>query len=106
MAKEITKAGLQSRHKGAESKRLYRLVDFKQNKLNVPANVFSIEYDPNRSTRIARIHYKDGSVAYILAPHNLKVGDTVVFGDKVALKPGNRMKLKNIIQGTPVPAVG
>src|SRR3989344_287030 len=65
------------RHKGGGVKRLYRLVDFKQSKLNIPAKVFSIEYDPNRSARIARIHYSDGSRAYILAPVGLKVGDSI-----------------------------
>ena len=90
------------RHKGGGVKRLYRLVDFKQSKLNIPAKVFSIEYDPNRSARIARIHYSDGSRAYILAPVGLKVGDSIISGDKAPLKPGNRMKLKNIIQGTSV----
>lgn len=89
-----------SRHRGAGVKRLYRLVDFKQEKFDVPAKVFSIEYDPNRTVRIARLHYADGEKRYILAPEGLKAGSQVVVGEKGALEPGNRMKLKNIPQGT------
>lgn len=89
-----------SRHRGAGVKRLYRLVDFKQDKFDVPAKVFSIEYDPNRTVRIARLHHADGEKRYILAPDGLKAGSQVVVGEKGALEPGNRMKLKNIPQGT------
>ena len=90
------------RHKGGGVKRLYREIDFKQLKINIPAKVFSLEYDPNRTSRIARIYYSDGAQSYILAPEGLKVGDVIIVSDKVALKPGNRAKLKNIPQGTEV----
>ncbi len=90
------------RHKGGGVKRLYREIDFRQDKLNIPGKVFSLEYDPNRTSRIARIHYPDGDKRYVLAPENLNVGDTVITAEKVQLKPGNRAKLKNIPQGTEV----
>lgn len=96
------KGRITSRHRGGGVKRLYREIDFKQNKLNIPGTVFSIEYDPNRTTRIARIHYLDGDKRYILAPQDLKVGDSVVAAEKALLRPGNRMKLKNIPQGSVV----
>lgn len=89
-----------SRHRGGGVKRLYRVVDFRQDKLNVPAKVFSIEYDPNRTVRIARLHYADGDKRYILAPEGLKIGDKIIASEKTALEPGNRMKLKNIPQGS------
>ena len=89
-----------TRHRGGGAKRLYRLVDFKQNKMNVPAKVFSIEYDPNRTVRIAQLHYADGEKRYILAPEGLKAGNKIIVSEKAALEPGNRMKLKNIPQGT------
>lgn len=91
-----------TRHKGGGVKRLYREIDFKQQKLNVEGKVFSLEYDPNRTARIARIHYADGDRRYILAPEGLKVGDAVIAAEKTALKPGNRAQLKNIPQGTEV----
>jgi large subunit ribosomal protein L2 len=91
-----------SGHRGAGVKRLYREVDFKQNKYNIPAKVFAIEYDPNRTARIARVHFADGEKRYILAPENLKIGDAVVTAERAPIKPGNRMKLKNIPQGTMV----
>ena len=89
-----------TRHRGGGAKRLYRLIDFKQDKMNVPAKVFSIEYDPNRTVRIARLHYADGEKRYILAPEDLKVGDEIIVSERTKLEPGNRMKLKNIPQGT------
>ena len=89
-----------SYHRGGGVKRLYRLIDFKQDKLNIPAEVFSIEYDPNRTVRIARLHYADGEKRYVLAPDGMKVGDRLVTAEKTSLEPGNRMKLKNIPQGT------
>ncbi|HYU65001.1 MAG TPA: 50S ribosomal protein L2 [Candidatus Paceibacterota bacterium] len=89
-----------SGHRGAGVKRLYREIDFKQIKTNVPARVFSIEYDPNRTARIAQIHYVDGQKSYILAPQDLKIDDVVIVGDKGPIRPGNRMRLKNIPQGT------
>ena len=89
-----------SRHRGGGVKRLYRIIDFKQNKMGVPAKVFSIEYDPNRTSRIALLHYADGEKRYILAPEGLKVCAQIVTAEKTALEPGNRTKLKNIPQGT------
>ena len=89
-------------HRGGGAKRLYRHIDFLQNKVNVPGTVVAIEYDPNRTTRIARIHYRDGDKRYILAPVGLSAGDTVVTAEQAPLKPGNRMPLKNILQGTTV----
>jgi large subunit ribosomal protein L2 len=87
-------------HRGGGHKRRYRLIDFKRNKLEVPAKVASIEYDPNRTTRIALLHYLDGEKRYILAPQDLKVGDTVVAGFEADIKPGNSLPLKNIPAGT------
>ena len=89
-----------SRHRGGGVKRVYRIVDFKQNKLNIPAKVVSLEYDPNRTSRIALLNYADGEKRYILAPEGLKVGATIITTEKTKLEPGNRMKLKNIPQGT------
>jgi large subunit ribosomal protein L2 len=89
-----------SMHRGGGVKRLYRDIDFKQNKLAVPALVAAIEYDPNRTSRIARLHFTDGAKAYILAPQDLAVGDTVITAEQTPVRPGNRMKLKNIPQGT------
>jgi len=89
-----------SYHRGGGVKRLYREIDFRQDKIDIPAKVFSIEYDPNRTVRIARLHYNDGEKRYILAPEKLNVGDTIIVSEKAALEPGNRMKLKNIPQGT------
>ncbi len=86
--------------RGGGAKQLYRVIDFRQDKLNILGNVAAIEYDPNRTTRIARIHFIDGEKRYILAPQDLKVGDTVITSELVSLKPGNRMKLKNIPQGS------
>ncbi len=96
------KGRITSKRRGGGSKRLYREIDFKQNKLNVPGKVFSIEYDPNRTSRIARINYVDGDRRYILAPQEMKMGDSVVVAEKAPLRPGNRMKLKNIPQGSVV----
>jgi len=89
-----------SRHIGGGHKRRYRIIDFKRNKFNVPAKVFSIEYDPNRSCRIALLHYLDGEKRYILAPDGLKVGDMVKSGEGVEIKVGNAMKLKDIPLGS------
>ncbi len=89
-----------ARHRGGGHKRRYRLIDFKRNKLEVPAKVASIEYDPNRTTRIALLHYLDGEKRYILAPQDLKVGDTVVAGPEADIKPGNSLPLKNMPLGT------
>ncbi|HEX9711159.1 MAG TPA: 50S ribosomal protein L2 [Actinomycetota bacterium] len=94
-----------SRHRGGGNKRRYRLVDFRRNKDGVPAKVFSIEYDPNRNCRIALLHYADGEKRYILAPDKLAVGDSVVSGEGVDIKPGNALPLKNIPVGTVVHGV-
>ena len=91
-----------TRHRGGGAKRAYRLIDFKRKKLNVPAKVAAIEYDPNRSARIALLHYLDGEKAYILAPVGLNVGDHVVSGPDSDIKPGNALPLKNIPTGTNV----
>lgn len=88
------------RHRGGGHKRKYRIIDFKRNKFDIPAQVESIEYDPNRSAFIALITYKDGEKRYVLAPQDLKVGDEITAGEKVPLKPGNRMPLKNMPVGT------
>ena len=89
-----------SRYIGGGHKRLYRIIDFKREKLDIPAKVDSIEYDPNRSANIALLHYLDGEKRYILAPMELKVGDTVLSGERVDIKPGNALPLKNIPLGT------
>jgi large subunit ribosomal protein L2 len=88
------------RHQGGGHKRLYRIIDFKRNKDNIPATVAAIEYDPNRSARIALLNYKDGEKRYILAPDGLKVGDTVVSGEQADIKVGNTLPLKSIPVGT------
>ncbi|NLC58982.1 MAG: 50S ribosomal protein L2 [Armatimonadetes bacterium] len=94
-----------ARNRGGGHKRAYRLIDFKRRKDGVPATVAAIEYDPNRSARIALLHYKDGEKAYILAPVGLKVGDTVVSGADADIRPGNCLPLRNIPVGTTVHAV-
>ncbi len=88
------------RHRGGGNKRLYRIIDFRRNKLGVPAKVKAIEYDPNRSAYIALLAYADGEKRYILAPLGIKVGDTVVSDEVTEIKPGNAMPLKNIPLGT------
>jgi large subunit ribosomal protein L2 len=88
------------RYRGGGHKRRYRLIDFKRNKLEVPAKVASIEYDPNRTTRIALLHYVDGEKRYILAPQDLRVGDMVVSSATADIKPGNTLPLLNIPNGT------
>ena len=91
-----------SRHRGGGHKRHYRIVDFKRNKDGIPAKVAAIEYDPNRSSRIALLHYNDGEKRYILAPKGLKVGDQLESGEKVEIKAGNAMPLRNIPLGTDI----
>ena len=88
------------RWRGGGAKRRYRIVDFKRNKHDVTATVERLEYDPNRTAFIALIKYEDGELAYILAPQRLKAGDKVVSGDKVDIKPGNAMPMKNMPIGT------
>ena len=87
-----------NRHKG--HKRLYRVIDWKRNKLGIPAKVATIEYDPNRTANIALLHYVDGEKRYILAPNGLKKGDTVLAGENAEIKPGNALKLKDLPVGT------
>lgn len=90
-----------SRHIGGGHKRLYRKIDFKRNKLEIPGKVASIEYDPNRSARVALIHYLDGEKRYIVAPHGLSAGNQVVSSNKeVEINPGNALLIKNIPTGT------
>ena len=88
------------RHRGGGHKRRLRLIDFKRDKYTIPATVASIEYDPNRSARIALLHYRDGEKRYILAPLELAVGDVVSSGEQVEIKPGNALPLRNIPVGT------
>lgn len=88
------------RHRGGGHKRLYRIIDFKRIKDDVPAKVAAIEYDPNRSAYIALLHYADGHKAYIIAPQNLKVGDTIVSGPKADIKVGNTLALEDIPVGS------
>ena len=90
------------RFRGGGHKRRYRLIDFKRNKFDVTATVLRLEYDPNRTAFIALVEYADGVKSYILAPQRLQVGDTVVAGEKVDIKPGNALPLKNIPVGTVV----
>ncbi len=90
------------RHRGGGAKRYYRIVDFKRNKPGVPAKVNAIEYDPNRSARIALLFYADGEKRYILAPLGLKVGDSVVSGPDSPIRVGNAMPLRNIPTGTQI----
>ena len=88
------------RHQGGGHKRRYRIIDFKRNKDGIPAKVATIEYDPNRSARIALLHYVDGEKRYIIAPNGLKVGDMVESGADADIKVGNALPLKNIPVGT------
>jgi len=94
------KGRITSRHRGGGHKRQYRIIDFKRNKDGIPAKVFSIEYDPNRSARIALLHYADGEKRYILAPNGLKVGDQLLSGEKSEIKVGNALKLKDLPLGS------
>ena len=89
-----------TRHIGGGHARRYRMVDFKRNKFDMAAIVERLEYDPNRTAFIALIKYEDGTLSYILAPQRLAIGDSVVAGEKVDVKPGNTMRLKNIPVGT------
>ena len=89
-----------SRHRGGGHKRQFRLIDFKRDKNAIPATVASIEYDPNRSARIALLHYRDGAKSYILAPVGLGLGDVVLSGEQAEIKPGNALPLRNIPLGT------
>jgi large subunit ribosomal protein L2 len=88
------------RHRGGGHKRKYRIIDFKRDKIGIPAKVAAIEYDPNRSARIALLHYADGEKRYILAPLNLRVDDIVESGPDADIRPGNTLPLQNIPLGT------
>jgi len=90
------------RHRGGGAKRQLRIIDFKRNNFGVPGKVAAIEYDPNRSARIALIHFADGDKRYILWPVGLKVGDTVMSGAEAEIRPGNALPMKNIPLGTAV----
>jgi len=90
------------RRRGGGHKRRYRVLDFKRDKEGVPARVAAIEYDPNRSARIALLHYADGEKRYILAPNHLVVGDTVMSGAKAEIRPGNCLRLRDIPLGTEI----
>ena len=94
------KGRMTARHKGGAAKRLYRRIDFKRNRWDVPATVERLEYDPNRTAFIALIKYEDGELSYILAPQRLAVGDTVISSKSADIKPGNVLPLKNIPVGT------
>ena len=88
------------RHRGGGHKRRYRKIDFHRDKFDIPGTVRSIEYDPNRSARIALIYYADGEKRYIVAPLGLKVGDKIISGSRVDIRPGNTLPLRSIPQGT------
>ena len=88
------------RHKGGGNRRKYRIIDFKRDKVDMPAEVLTLEYDPNRSAHIALLRYEDGEKRYIIAPNGLKVGDTVMAGPHADIKPGNALPMQNIPVGT------
>src|SRR3990167_2877748 len=90
------------RHKGGGVKKLYRIIEFSQKRMDAPAKVVALEYDPNRTAFIALIEYFDKERQYIIAPQELKVGDEIIFAEKAPLKSGNRAQLKNIPVGTMV----
>ena len=103
----LTKSGgrnnagrITKRHTGGGHKRKYRLIDFRRDKKDIPARVASVEYDPNRSARIALLHYVDGEKRYILAPVGVKVGDTVLASQTADIKPGNALPIRSIPLGT------
>jgi large subunit ribosomal protein L2 len=89
-----------ARHRGGGHKRKYRIIDFRRDKLNIPAKVAAIEYDPNRTARIALLHYTDGEKRYILAPNGLKLGDKLIASPHADIRPGNCLPIRNIPLGT------
>jgi large subunit ribosomal protein L2 len=91
-----------TRHKGGGVKKLYRVIEFSQTRMDSPAKVIAIEYDPNRTAFIALIEYKDGEKQYVISPQGLSVGHEIIFSEKGPLNPGNRMKLKNVPVGSTV----
>ena len=88
------------RHIGGGHKRRYRAIDFRRDKMEIPAKVAELEYDPNRSSRIALLHYLDGEKRYIIAPSKIDIGDTIVSSERADIKPGNTMPIKNIPLGS------
>jgi large subunit ribosomal protein L2 len=107
LVRKLTKSGgrdnrghLSIRHRGGGHKRRYRMIDFKRNKIGIPAKVESVEYDPNRSADIALLCYADGERRYILSPHGLKAGQTVVASPEADIQPGNALPMQNIPLGT------
>ncbi|MDP8978760.1 MAG: 50S ribosomal protein L2 [Actinomycetota bacterium] len=100
-----THGRITTRHQGGGHKRRYREIDFRRDKDGVPAKVAEVEYDPNRSARIARLHYVDGEKRYILAPDGVRVGDRLESGERADIRPGNALPLRNIPVGTIVHAV-
>jgi large subunit ribosomal protein L2 len=90
------------RHRGGGVKRMYRLVDFGQEKFKIPGKIIAIEYDPNRNAFLALVQYQDGDKRYVLAPHGIKVGEEIICDEKTEIKIGNRLKLKEIPIGTQV----
>jgi large subunit ribosomal protein L2 len=100
-----TSGRITARHQGGGNKRRYRRIDFKRNKDGVPAKVAHLEYDPNRTARIALLHYADGEKRYILAPNGLEAGDKLMSGEGADIRPGNALPLRNIPVGTTVHAV-
>ena len=94
------KGRITARRRGGGAKKLYRRVDFRRNKVDIEATVERLEYDPNRTAFIALVKYLDGEKSYIIAPQRLKVGDKIISGEKVDVKPGNAMPMRNIPVGT------
>src|SRR5487761_1409081 len=94
------------RHRGGGPKRLYRIIDFKRNKLGVPGQVEAVEYDPNRSARIALVVYEDGEKRYIICPVGVVVGDRIMAGPTAEVRPGNALPLRNIPTGTVIHNIG
>lgn len=94
-----------ARHQGGGNKRRYRVIDFRRNKDGIPAKVAHVEYDPNRSARIALLHYADGEKRYILAPQGVTVGDNLMSGEHANIRPGNSLPLRNIPVGTVIHVV-
>jgi large subunit ribosomal protein L2 len=109
LTEHLKKSGGRNNHgeitmwwRGGGHRRLYRLIDFKRDKIGIPGKIVTVEYDPNRSARIALVQYADGEKRYILQPVGLKVGDSIVAGDTVDILPGNTLPLKNIPLGTQI----
>ena len=109
LTEHLKKSGGRNNHgeitmwwRGGGHRRLYRIIDFKRDKIGIPGRIVTVEYDPNRSARIALVQYADGEKRYILQPVGLKVGDSIVAGDTVDILPGNTLPLKNIPLGTQI----